>query len=91
MDIVLKDEVRHAKKVYMCDAYAWWNQCGMNLDDCVNEEQKLIVQASESDHGKILVGQLYRYQRGVFEGRMVTWRERFGMGNVCRNLGLYSE
>ena len=90
MDVVLKDEVRHAKKHYKCDAYAWWTNCNLDLNDCISDDQRLIVEAAEADKGRILPGQLYRYQRGVFGGRMVTWRERVGMGNVCRDLGLYA-
>ena len=87
MDVVLKDEVRHAKKHYKCDAYAWWTNCNLDLNDCISDDQRLIVEAAEADKGRILPGQAYRYQRGIFDGRMVTWRERVGMGNVCRDLG----
>ena len=89
MDTVLKDEVRTARKQYKCDAYAWWNSCNMSLNDCETPEQRLVVEACEADKGKILPGQTYRYQRGLFEGHMVTWRERVGMADVCRALGLY--
>lgn len=89
MDTVLKDEIRTARKYYKCDAYAWWNRCGMSIGDCETSEQRLIVEAAEADKGKILPGQAYRYRRGVFEGRMVTCRERVGMCGVCHALGLY--
>jgi len=91
MDVILKDEIRVARKHYTCDAYRHWNNCGMGQNDCVADDQRLIVQAAEADKGKILPGQEYRYARGVFEGRMVTWRARVGMEDVCKELGLYFE
>lgn len=91
MDTILKDEIRTARKTYPCDAYGWWHRSGFGPQDCETDEQRLILEAAEVDKGKILAGQQYRYMRGVFEGRMVTWRERVGMGNVCRDLGLYEE
>ena len=51
MDVVLKDEVRHAKKHYKCDAYAWWTNCNLDLNDCISGDQRLIVEAAEQTRG----------------------------------------
>jgi hypothetical protein len=91
VDAILKDEVRAARKHYNCDASALWCNYSMKLDDCETGDQRLIVEAAQADKWKILPGQQYRYMRGIFEGRMVTWRERVGMGSVCRQLRLYED
>lgn len=91
MDVVLKDEIRSARKHYVCDAYSWWVRCNMSENDLLTDDQKLILQASEADKGKILPGQTYRYVRGVFDGKMVTWRARLGMDNLNRDIGLYGD
>lgn len=91
MDVILKNEVRHARKHYICDAYLWWIRCNMSENDCVTNDQRLILSASVADKGKILPSQAYRYVRGINDGRMVTWRGRVGMDNLCREIGLYEE
>jgi hypothetical protein len=89
MDVVLKDEVRTARKMYPCDAYRWWRVCNFGEHD-LSADQKLMLAGIEAQRGRIMRGARYRYQRGIFEGRMVTWRERLDMGAICRDIGLYS-
>lgn len=89
MHTLLKDEVRTARKEYRCDAFSWWRNTGLALVDCDTDEQREVIAAAEEAKGMIRPGEKYRYQRGVFEQHMVTWRERLEMGNVCRDLGLY--
>lgn len=89
MDVILKDELRQARKVYPCDACATWHGAGMSTNDCASAEELLILQAAEADRWKILRGQTYRYVRGVWEGHMATWRERPGMGALVRRHELY--
>lgn len=89
--IVLKDEVRTARNFYPCDASRWWFACGCVRDDELTPEQVLVLQGAGADKFKIRAGQRYHYQRGVVEGRMVTWRERLDMGSLCRAYNLYDE
>lgn len=89
MDVVLKDEVRTARKEYRCDAYDWWRRCGLSADDCATEDQRQALAQAQIDGGKIEPGEKYRYIRGVHEGAMCTWRERLDTGALCRDLDLY--
>lgn len=87
---ILKDELRHARKHYKCDAYAWFHACSMRRDE-LTPEQQLMLDAAEADKGRILPGQAYHYRRGVYEGRMFTWRAKPGMESVCVAHNLYDE
>jgi hypothetical protein len=91
MDVCLKDEVRTARKEYRCDAYAWWVECSMTANDCVNDEQRRVLAAAQAAKGRILPGTKYRYQRGPFEGQMSTWRAGVAMDGLCRELHLYED
>lgn len=90
MTVILKDEVRCARKGYNCDASSWWNRCYMRAEDCT-PDQLLSLQGAEADQWKIRRGQRYRYVRGVNDGRMFTWRERLDMGSLCAQHNLYDE
>lgn len=90
MPVVLKDEIRTARKQYKCDAYAWFNNCNMGRDDLTPKQQP-ILDAAEKAGGVIKPGDRYRYQRGVWEGSMYTLRMHIGMDDVCRVHGLYGE
>ena len=87
---ILKDEERTARKHYKCDAFARFHNCGMRRDELAPDQQ-LMLDAAEADKGRILPGQRYRYARGLHEGSMFTWRERIGMGSICRAHGLYED
>lgn len=87
---ILKDEQRQARKHYTCDAFAWFHNCGMRRDE-LTPDQRLFLDAAEADKGRILPGQVYYYRRGVYEGRMFTWRARPGMESVCVAHNLYDE
>jgi hypothetical protein len=86
--VVLKRELRTARKHYKCDATQWFHDCGMGRHD-LDADQKLMLDAAEADRGRILPGQAYLYTRGVHEGQMVTWRARPGMDSICHDHGLY--
>ena len=85
--VVLKDEQRTARKIYKCDATAWLRACGLARCD-LDPDQHRALDAADADKGCILRGQKYRYQRGVFEGRMCTWRARLDVQKVCQSHGL---
>ena len=87
---ILQSETRTAKKVYCCEAYAWFYESGMSRKD-LTPNQQLLLDAADSDGGKILPGQQYYYRRGLFEGRMFTWRSRPDMESVCIDHDLYDE
>lgn len=87
---ILKDEQRHARKHYKCDAFALFHNCGMRSDE-LTPDQQLLLDAAEADKGRILPGQAYHYRRGVHEGRMFTWRARLGLEAVCVAHNLYDE
>lgn len=87
---ILKNELRTARKNYKCDAYARFHACGMRRDE-LTQEQQLMLDAAEADKGRILPGQAYHYRRGVYEGRMFTWRSRSGMESICIDHDLYDE
>jgi len=87
---ILKDELRTARKHYKCDATAWFHDCGMGRHD-LTPDQQLLLDAAEADKGRILPGQAYHYQRGLYEGRMYTWRAKPGMQSVCRAHELFDE
>jgi hypothetical protein len=89
MDRIFTDRIVTAKKHYNCDASYFWNRAGFTLNDCETSEQKLIVEAAESDKFKILPGQAYRKVTGIYEGDFCTFRARPGMDSVCHDLDLY--
>lgn len=91
MDVCLKNEVRTARKEYVCDAYAWWVDCGMTENDCTNDEQRKALAAAKAANGRILPGTKYRYLRGPFDGHMSTWRAGLAMDDLCRELHLYED
>jgi len=87
---VLTNERRKARKGYKCDATAWFHNYGMGRHD-LTPEQQVLFDASESDKGRILPGQVYHYQRAVYDGQMQTWRARLDMQSVCLALGLFDD
>ena len=89
--VILKDEIRTARKIYRCDAYRWWNDCGCCINDCTNSEERLVLEAMEANKGRIFRGQKYRYMRGVEEDMMVTLRLHIAMDELCRAHGLYDD
>ena len=88
MDRVFSDKLVLARKHHDCDASFWWNQAGMRLEDCQTSEQRLIVEAAQTDKWKILPGQKYIMVSGVLDGRVCTYRARPGMQSVIEQLGL---
>lgn len=91
MDRVISSRTHVARKTYLCDASAIWRSSGYNLDDCQSNEQRLIVEAAESDRWKILPGQAYRKLTLVSDGSICTYRARIGMDSLCYQLGLFDE
>jgi len=89
-DKVLTDERRTARKSHKCDATAWFHNYGMGRHD-LTPEQQAIFDAAEADNGRILPGQVYHYQRAVYDGRMQTWRARLDMQSVCIAHGLFDD
>lgn len=45
---ILKDELRHARKHYTCDAYQWFHACGMRRDELTPDQQSML-DAAEAD------------------------------------------
>ena len=89
-DKVLTDERRTARKNYKCDATKYFHKCGMDRRD-LTPDQQVIFDESEADKGRILPGQVYHYQRGVYDGQMQTWRARTDMQSVCIAHGLFDD
>jgi len=89
--LVLKDEVRTARKFYACDASELWRNYGPP-SDAVNADDRLVLEGVKADKWKIRPGQ--RYRCVVFrDGReLVTPRDgctRTIPGCICArdNLG----
>ncbi|HBO9011719.1 TPA: hypothetical protein L5D31_002139 [Pseudomonas aeruginosa] len=88
--LLLRDELRTARKHYQCDAYYWFDHAGFGRQD-VDADDWLIVEAVRSDRGKILPGTKYIYQVSVDGGEFWIFRARPEMDAICRKYDLYPE
>jgi len=90
MVLVLKDEVRTARKFYDCDASEMWRSYG-HPRDAVTADERLVLEGVEADKWKIRPGQ--RYRCVVFrDGReLVTQRARLDMDALCQRYDLYDD
>ena len=91
MERVLTSKLVTARKHYPCDASHWWNRSGFTLDDCETSDQRLIVEAAQADHFRILPSQAYLKVTGIQDGELTTFRARPGMHAICHDLDLYGE
>ena len=57
--LILKDEIRTARKFYDCDASAAWNNYGPPRDE-LPPDDRLILEGAQADKWKIRPGQRYR-------------------------------
>lgn len=88
MDTLLKDERRVARKEYHCQASDWIRDCGWEDDDWSKDEADAISSA-KGDDWKILKGERYVYQTGVFDGEMVTFRAKINLHEICLRYSFY--
>lgn len=88
--LILKDEIRTARKLYDCDASAAWINYGPPRDE-LPPDDRLVLEGVEADKWKIRPGQ--RYRCVVFrDGReLVTQRTRLDMDALCHRHELYDD
>jgi hypothetical protein len=89
--LVLKDEVRTARKFYDCDASWHWRNYGPPADEPLTPEDRLVLEGIEADKWKIRPGQRYRCVL-LRDGReLVTQRARLDMDALCQRHDLYDD
>ena len=88
--LVLKDEVRTARKFYDCDASEMWRSYGPPRE-AVTADERLVLEGVEADKWKIRPGQRYRcawhgagQQSTLYASVPISCSHmRFGQGQAC--------
>lgn len=90
MALVLRDEIRTARKFYDCDASEMWRSYGPPRDT-VTADERLVLEGVEADKWKIRPGQRYRCVVFRDGGELVTQRARLDMDALCQRHDLYDD
>ena len=87
---VLWDTTHVARKAYRCDACDIWCRSGFGERD-VSADDWLVAQGCEADRWKIRRGQRYRRVVYVDGRRLVNYRGRLDMDDLCERHNLFGD
>ena len=85
--ILLKNKTQKAKKEYSCDACVWLFESDYRYGLTISEYRSIIK--AQRNGCKILAGEKYVYQCGIYEGDFYVFRAIPDIHEICLKYEMY--